>query len=299
MVLFRRLAASALAVLFGLPTGGACASQLIDRGASSVRLGVSPDGSAVLFYRAAGEARVVRAWGARNALAPSPARNQVGFQLRYLDGDRPRIRGRMPASAASCRPYSGPPLHWLVAACTAPDGSYWAVQSWPRALPDYGLPPTPAQAVPELRLSHWSGPVASLFVGVDWAYGGRFDHLYGSLRYLGMPVFGFRSTRFGVPLDGFGRSVYVDTLGSAYGAAWHRENSFLTNRPTGFFCYGFYPHGRRPSGKGTLYRATAVGPGVTPDLFWQGRAPGLYDAETEAARNAEQARLGAGSACHT
>jgi hypothetical protein len=299
MVPLRRLAASALAVAFVSPTAGAAwASQLIDRGASSVRLGVSADGYAVLSYRVAGETRVVHAWGARNALAPSPSRSQVGFRLRYLDGDRPRVRGRAPASAAQCRPYSGPPLHWLVDACTAPDGSYWAVQSWTRGLPDYGLRPTAQQAARELRLSHWSGPVATLFVGVDWAYDGRFDHLYGSLTYLGLPVYGFQATKFGAPLDGFGRSVYVDTLGSAYGAAWHRENSFLTNRPTGFFCYGFYPHGRRPSGKGTLYRATAVGPGVTPDLFWQGRAPGPYDAATDAERNAQQAELGAGPTCH-
>jgi hypothetical protein len=298
MLLLRLSTAGALAASLTMPlTGIASASQLVDRGASNVRLDVLPNGSALLSYRAAGRARLVRAWGARNAHAPSRARSQVGLALRFVDGDRPR--GRAPAASASCRPYAGPPLHWLVAACTAPDGSFWAVQSWQRRLPDYGVAPTPDEVRPELRLSHWSGPVASLYVNVDWAYGGRFHHLYGSLRYLGMPVFGFDSTRLGVPLDSYGRSVYVDTLGSSYGAAWHRENSFLTHRPTGFFCYGFYPHGKRPSGQGRLYRATAVGPGVTPDLFWQGRAPGAYDPATDAARNEEQARLGADETCHT
>ena len=33
-------------------------------------------------------------------------------------------------------------------------------------------------------------------------------------------------------------------------------------------CYGFYRHGSHPSGDGTKYRATAEGPGVTPDVMW-------------------------------
>ena len=31
------------------------------------------------------------------------------------------------------------------------------------------------------------------------------------------------------------------------------------------------------AGKGTRYRATAVGPGVLPDVTWEGGAPGPYD----------------------
>ena len=34
-------------------------------------------------------------------------------------------------------------LAWFVTACQAADGSYWALQSWQRALPDYGVTPTP------------------------------------------------------------------------------------------------------------------------------------------------------------
>ena len=34
--------------------------------------------------------------------------------------------------------------------------------------------------------------------------------------------------------------------------------------------------GRRPSGKGERYRATVVGPGVVPDVSWEG-APAAYD----------------------
>lgn len=287
MILHRLARLGLVAIAAASFPGSAAASQLISRGATGVRLAVSPDGSALLSYRAGGKARQVRASGAQNALAPTRSLPQVAFSLDY-SAEPLRGRGRTHRTAPSCRPYDGPPLHWLVAACNAPDGSYWAVQSWRRALPDYGLQPSLEEGAPDLRLAHWRGAPALFSVNVDWSYAGRFQHLYGSLSYLGNPVFGFRSTRFGVPLDSFGRSVYVDTYDSAYGSGWRRENSFLTHQPTGYFCYGFYPHGKRPAGTGNRYRATIIGPGVTPDLFWQGTAPGAY----EPAADAEQLRLG-------
>ena len=41
----------------------------------------------------------------------------------------------------ACAPYDGPALPYLVAACKAPDGTYWALQSWQRALPLLGFDP--------------------------------------------------------------------------------------------------------------------------------------------------------------
>ena len=114
-------------------------------------------------------------------------------------------------------------------------------------LPNYGLTPTPKQAVWELRLSHWTGDLPALTVNTNWAYR-KFDHLFGTFLYDGAPVHGFRSTAGGNPLDSFGRNLYVDTFNSAYGAGWKRENSFLMHKGTGTFCYGFYPHGNRPVG---------------------------------------------------
>ena len=114
--------------------------------------------------------------------------------------------------------------------------------------------------------------MAKLELWTDWSYR-RFHHLYGRLTYNGGGVYGFRSTRFGVPLDTYGRNVFVDTFGSTYGPGWKRENSFLTHKPTGGFCYGFYPHGPHPVGNGKKYRATVIGPGVTPDVMWEGPAP--------------------------
>jgi hypothetical protein len=132
-------------------------------------------------------------------------------------------------------------------------------------LPNYGVAPDAAQSVWELRLSHWTGPLPELTVNTNWAYH-KYDHLFGTFLYKGAPVHGFRSTAGGNPLDTFGRNLYVDTFNSAYGPGWKRENSFLMHKGTGTFCYGFYPHGNHPIGKGERYRATIIGPGVTPDV---------------------------------
>ena len=95
------------------------------------------------------------------------------------------------------------------------------------------------------RLSHFRGALPVLTVKLDWAYR-KYHHIFGSYTYLGKPVYGFKSTSAGVPLDTFGRNLYVDTFDSAYGKGWLRENSFLTHNGTGMFCYGFYRHGARP-----------------------------------------------------
>jgi hypothetical protein len=270
------------------------ASELIDRNASGVRLAVNRSGQALLSYHAGGNTRRVLAWGAVNAIEPTTARRQVEFKLDYSGGWGTFRRDVWRSFKNACRPYDGPALGWLLTACKAPDGSYWAVQRWQRMLPNYGAAPSSQQAVWELRLSHWTGPIAVLEIKLDWAYR-RYDHLYGRFTYLGRPVHGFRATPSGVPLDTFGRNLYVDTLDSAYGGGWRRENSFLTHRDSGGFCYGFYPHGPRPAGNGLGYRATIIGPGVTPDILWQSSAPGPYDHTNDVVANDEQRALFAGS----
>jgi hypothetical protein len=265
-------------------TPGTSGRKPIALDATDVRLEVDSDGQALVTYRADGQQQRVLAWGAVNAVDSGRSPTQVGFTMEY--GADP-IRN-------VCGPYTGPALAWVVAACTAPDGTHWALQQWQRTLPNYGVDATPAQAAAELRLSHWSGPIAVLEIKTDWAYRGRYEHLYGRLTYRGRPVYGNASTTRGAPLDPFGRNIYVDTLDSAYGPGWRRENSFLTHKPTGAFCYGFYPRVGRPAGVGTRYRATVIGPGVTPDVMWEGPSPGPYDAALDAAANAEQRELLAG-----
>lgn len=260
--------AGVVLLLWGEP---ASSSQLIDRNATHVKLAVSSDGKALVTYTVNGQVRHVLAWGAVNARNPSPSVPQVKFQLDYSGG-----RGAWKTFKNACAPL-GAVVKFQVAACQAADGSYWALQSWQRELPNYGVKPTPMQASLELRLSHWTGGQPELSVSTGWAYK-RYDSLFGQLTYAEQPVYGFKATPSGVPLDTYGRNLYVDTFDSAYGAGWMRENSFLAHQPTGTFCYGFYPHGPHPAGTGKRYRVTVIGPGVAPDVSWEGPSPGAYDA---------------------
>jgi len=269
----------------------ATASELIDRNATGVKLAVNAKGEALVTYRAAGKLKHVLASGAVNAIAPTQARKQVEFKLDYAGGWGQYRKEYWKTFGAKCGAYDGPALAWNVTACKAPDGSYWALQSWQRMLPNYGVAPTAASSVWELRLSHWTGDLPVLSISTDWAWH-QWDHLYGTFTYGDSPVFGFKSKPSGEPLDTFGRNIYVDTFDSTYGAGWKRENSFLTHTGTGAFCYSFNPHGDRPSGKGAKYRATVEGPGVTPDVMWQGASPGAYDKTADGVANDAISQLG-------
>ena len=275
------------AVAAAVAAPAATASQLIDRNATGVKLEVTAKGEAMVTYTAGGKLKHVLAWGAVNAIPPTRSRAQVAFKLDYSGGYAKYHKNYWQTYTGVCLAYDGPALAWKVAACKAPDGSYWALQAWQRALPDLGVALTAAQAAWELRLSHWTGATATLQIATDWAYR-QYDHLFGAFKLGGLGVYGFKSTSSGNPLDTFGRNIYLDTFDSAYGPGWKRENSFLTHASGGTFCYGLFPHqngGNRPAGKGTKYRATAEGPGVTPDVMWEGDSPGAYDAAKDGAAN--------------
>jgi hypothetical protein len=186
----------------------------------------------------------------------------------------------------ACRTYDGPPLADAVAACKAPDGSYWALQQWQPNLPHRGYAPYRAgQTDWELDVSHWTGALAELEVHADWAFSGQAHNLFGRLLYDGVPVHGFHTTKGGGPQDRYGRSLYIDTLDSAYGPGWKRETSIVFRNPTGVFCYSFWPThdvslpGRpaRPAGFGRAYRIEVLGPGVTPNLDVRVDDPGVWD----------------------
>jgi hypothetical protein len=291
-----RILAVALCAL--VVPASASASALIDRSAQNVHLSVNASGQALVGYTAHGRAMHVVAWGAVNARQPTAGRPQVSFRKDYSGRRWTSFRNQ-------CRSYDGPSLAFLVAACTASDGSYWALQSWRRTLPNFDGGPQPGLGAWELHLSHWSGPTATLEAWTDWVYGGRYHHLFGRLTYEGKPVYGFSATRVGSPLDGYGRNIYVDTLDSRYGKGWRRENAFLAHRPTGVFCYGFYKFSSRGPGNGVKYRLTTPGPGVTPDLSIT--VSGLHDynrnsaadAAFEQQQNALQDSIAAGDKrCH-
>jgi hypothetical protein len=248
--------------------GPAAASQQVGANAHAVRLAVDDSGRALITFTSGGSVHKVLARGAINARPPSRTAPQVEFELDTRGG----------TVANTCTP-AKLSLAWLVTACRASDGSFWALQSWNRLLPNTGGRGTPAQQASDLRLSHWTGPLAALDVRFGWSYR-RFVQIYGRYTYLDQPVFGYR-VRSGVPLDGYGRNIYVDALDSDIGKGWKRVNSFLAHGPLGGFCYGFFPHGGR-LGVGTALRATVIGPGVTPDVMWQG-TPRAYDAAADRA----------------
>jgi hypothetical protein len=308
----RRLLRAALAVAVvaaasAVAPGVANASQLIARNTSTERLAVSADGKALLMYHARGKLQRVLAWGASGARQPTQVVEQTEFRVDYSGGWRTFGRAVWKGFRNTCGPYSGPALPFLVTACTAHDGSHWAVQRWRRSQANFGLPPWKnGHGAWELRLSHWSGPVAKLEVWLDWSYNGRWHHLFGRLSYRGLPVHGFSTTPGGEPLDRYGRVLYLDTLDSAYGPGWYRENGFVARRPDGTFCYGFVPHTshtgeRRPAGHGLRYRLSVSGPGVTPDVQWEGAGLSGFDGADpghvahETAMNALQRQLMAGS----
>jgi hypothetical protein len=281
----------------------ASASQLIARNASQLRLEVNRKGEALLSYRSGDRPRRVLAWGAVNALSPRPGARQVRFHVDYSGGWGKYGRGYWKSFRDGCRPYDGPALPWLAAACKAPDGSYWAVQRFPQALPNLGFAPwLPEQRAVWLELSHWRGPLPRLEVWQTWVYSGRYNQIFGRFSYDGEPVYGFATTHAGAPTDGFGRLVYLDTFDApAYGPGWRRENSFVSHSPSGVFCYGFYAYdpvsggyrhppgqqARRGPGLGSRLRLTAQGPGVTPDVSWLGPALPRFDRASSADRALE------------
>jgi hypothetical protein len=266
-------------LLAAVAVAPAHASEIIARDVSNVSLKVDKQGHALVQFRAKGATKRVLLWGAVDASPPKRGGKQVAFKKDFSGGWGAFHKKIWQTLKNTCQPYDGPELAWKVTACKASDGSYWALQSWQRMLPNLGETPWKReQSVWELHVSHWTGALPELNVSLDWSYSGRFHHLFGTYTYDGKGVYGFKSTSSGVPLDDFGRNVYLDTLDSAYGAGWKRENSFLAHAGGGSFCYGFYPHkpypgypaGDRPAGHGAKYRITAIGPGVAPDVMWTG-----------------------------
>lgn len=265
------------ALAFAVPT--AFGSAIIGRNVRQPTLRIDTRGRAHVSYVAGGRRVNLVASGAINARPPSRTTPQVTFRIRYGQG-----------GGGVCLPYDGPPLAWLVKACKAPDGSYWALQSWQRLKPNYGG----TQGAWELHLSHWRGALPQLVIYQDWV-NGRLRHIFGRLTYDGKGVYGFSSTSHGSPIDGYGRNIYLDTYDSRYGKGWRRENGFLTHHrgnTLGDFCYGFFPHFGHPSGAGTKYRATVEGPGVTPDVMWTANDIGHFNSTLESRMQSLERSMG-------
>jgi hypothetical protein len=253
-------------------TAPAQASEIVGRNTYDVKLQVNRAGTALVTFRVAGGGlRHVLYWGARNWSERFSRDYSGGWKSKKANWKRFRN---------ACGPYTGPAIPLVVAVCTAPDGSFWALQRWPRLWANYGG----HTAAAELHISHWTGTIGLLEIKTDWGYHGRWRHLFGTFTYHGKPVYGDSWTPQGVPLDRRGRNVYVDYLKDGI---WQRENSFLTHPTRAGFCYLFSRHAGRV-GNGDLYRATAIGPGVSPIVRVTFQPPGSYSPQADAEANREQ-----------
>jgi hypothetical protein len=280
----------ALLVFAGVGSGPAAASEAFaDFDVTEITLAVNARGEALVTYRrSVGSPRRVLVWGAVNARHPSPSVPQVRFSHDYSGGWRKYRRAVWKTFGNRCRPYDGPPLQYLVSACKAPDGSYWALQRWIRREALLGFPPfRPEHTRYELHLSHWTGPLPVLEASPNWTYGTTVG-VFGRLTYLGQPHYGFGTTSTGNPRDRYGRNVYIDTFNSAYGPGWKRESGILLHRGTGTFCHSFVPQlpfagypsrELRPAAPGERYRFTIMGPGVTPVIQAEARGLPAFSAE--------------------
>jgi hypothetical protein len=308
----RRLCAALAAALAAAVVPGAAGASAIfgDVDVSAVSLKVDRDGTALVEYRTAGgRQRHVLVRGAVDAVAnPTLAPEQRRFRMDYTGGWKSRGDGRFWRRLANaCRRYDGPPLPFLVAACKAPDGSYWALQSWQRNLPMRGFDPwTPAQRAFELHVSHWTGDLPQPDVVRRWTYGGAQQGFFGRLLYRGQPVFGTRTASAQVS-DPFARNVSIDVLDSGYGPGWRHETAIAAHRGDGGFCFTFvaqpppagYPAAApRGSVLGERFRVSAMGPGVTPIVQWEGaRLTGRDPAAQAEATRLLDAWLGGDAHC--
>ena len=291
-----------LVISFVFAPAAFASEPLGDLDIHGVTLRVNARGEALLTYtRANGRLRHVLVWGAVNARPPDPDRPQVAFRYDYSGGLKKY--GHLVAAAFSnaCARYDGPPLAYQVGACKAPDGTYWAIQAWYRLLPMRGFTPwKPEQGALEFHVAHWSGPLAKLEVSQNWTYGGSWQGLFGRMTYADAPVFGFKTpsaTRRG---DGYARYAYIDTHNSMYGPGWHHDAGKVLHLRNGAFCFSFVPQvpppgypDRKPRGPGNgdRHRVTIMGPGVSPDVQWEGPALGGYDAVRDELFNARFDRL--------
>ncbi len=121
-------------------------------------------------------------------------------------------------------------------------GHFHALQAWRRL----------ARGPVELRYSRWTGSPTRLRLQ---AAGRR---VRGGLTFHGRAVYGTSSTPQGVPLDPYGRNVYLD---SHRDGEWHRMMGILTHRPTGLFALWIRPHW-----EGESYRGRVIGPNWGPTL---------------------------------
>jgi hypothetical protein len=208
---------------------------------ASIEVAVDPRGGASLRVDATGNAEV--RWTAADGTHRSLLVGRDG-SLRY---------GGLSGSDVS-HPAAGVSIPWTVAVRQTPDGRFYALQAWRRLV----------HGPVELRFSRWEGAPTKLTLRTVCCKWGH-ENVVGSASFHGRPIYGYKSTRQGNPLDPYGRNVYLD---SYRGGRWERMMGILTNRPAGSFSLWI-----RPEWAGGGYRGTIPGPNwgwtLGPDAFAQ------------------------------
>ena len=234
--------------------------------------------------------RHVLLWGAINARTPDPNVPQVAFKADYAGGwGKYRDGSYWKTFKNACKPYDGPGLAFGVTACTAPDGSYWAVQAWQRFLPLRGFAPfRPQQGAVGFNVSHWSGPLAQSTVSQNFTYDGDVDRPLRPAdlrRRAGLRLQDARLQQEG-PTATRATSTSTPTTRSTgrlearrgQGAAPAQRGLLLQLRAADAAARLPRSTETRGPAPGELERVTVMGPGVTPDVQWVGPGLGKYDA---------------------
>ena len=302
----------ALAVLVAalvLAPAAAASTPLGDLAVHDLRLQVNANGKALLTYRREdGRIRNVLVWGAINARPPSTDGAAGRLPVRLLG----RAREPRPLRRAAVRE----PLRAVRRA--APPVPRHRLQGARRdLLGGAGVAAAAADARASRRgcRSRESSSSTSrtgrgrsreLEVSQNWTYGGHWQGLFGRLTYAASPC--TASTR--------------RRRRSAATATRATSTSTRTTRPTapagattqakcctsgnGAFCYSFvpqvpppgYPGSRAPRGPaiGDAHRVTVMGPGVTPDVQWEGPPLGAVQ---RCARRDASTRCSTGSSART
>ena len=123
-------------------------------------------------------------------------------------------------------------LPMLVELRQGPSGRFFALQSW-RRLKDGPV---------ELRFSRWFGTRPSSRSATTCCKWGS-EIVKGRATFHGKPIYGYAHTPEGVPLDKYGRNVYLDSMQRG---TLDADDGVLTHRPTGTFRSGSAGTGAAP-----------------------------------------------------
>ena len=242
-------------------------------------------------------------WGAINARPPSRSTRQVDFDVDYsggwgslrdagLEDASQRVR-RVPRPATPVPRHGVHGTRRLALGAPAAGSARRRTSAFRRG--------SPAMA-PRSSGSRTGAATAEIEVWLDWSYGGRWHHLFGRLtlpRPADPRLLGDASTATR-PTASAGSSTSTRSTPPTARAGAARTGS-SRGGPDGTFCYGFVPHrtskGTRGPANGRRYRLATSGPGVTPDVSWEGtglhdfRPGNPADEQHEAAMNALQRQM--------